>query len=72
MPKMDYTELLKRIRDRGLTQKAVAERVGISEGQFCQKLAGRYAFKQSEIEKICGLLDISSNNIGAYFFTPCS
>lgn len=72
MPKMDYTKLLKCIRDNGFTQKSLAERAGISEGQFCQKLAGRYPFKQSEIGRICELLGIGSGDIGAYFFTPCS
>ena len=40
MPTMDYTLLRGRIRDCGMTQKDLAEKAGISEGQFCQK-AGR-------------------------------
>ena len=39
MPTMDYTLLRGRIRDCGMTQKDLAEKAGISEGQFCQKLA---------------------------------
>ena len=45
MPDMDYTLLRGRIRDCGLTQKELAEKAGISEGQFCQKLAGNYVFR---------------------------
>lgn len=40
MPTMDYTLLRGRIRDCGMTQKDLAEKAGISEGQFCQKLPG--------------------------------
>ena len=39
MPTMDYTLLRGRIRDCEMTQKELAEKAGISEGQFCQKLA---------------------------------
>ena len=42
MPTMDYTLLRGRIRDCGMTQKDLAEKAGISEGQFCQKLAGKF------------------------------
>ena len=48
MPTMDYTLLRGRIRDCGMTQKELAEKAGISEGQLCQKLAGNFAFRQDE------------------------
>lgn len=48
MPPIDYNPLRNRIRDLGLTQKECAEKIGISEGQLCQKMAGNYEFRQSE------------------------
>lgn len=72
MPAMDYQKLLGRIKEKSLTQKALAERIGVSEGQLCQKLAGKYLFKQSEIRDICRILDISQSDIGVYFFSPRS
>lgn len=72
MPTMDYSKLSGRIKERGYTQKSLAEAVGISESQFCQKLSGKYAFKQTEIRKICDILDIEAEEIGAYFFSPGS
>lgn len=70
MPAMDYTMLRGRIRDCGMTQKDLAEKAGISEGQLCQKLAGNFAFRQDEIGRICTLLNIPSADIGSYFFLP--
>lgn len=70
MVQMDYTLLRGRIRDHGLTQKEVAEKVGISEGQFCQKMSGNFAFRQDEINRISDLLDIKASEIGPFFFSP--
>lgn len=67
---MDYSKLLGKIKENGHTQKSVAEAIGISEGQFCQKFAGNYPFKQSDIQRLCDLLDIGTTDIGAYFFSP--
>lgn len=72
MPAMDYQKLLGRIKEKGLTQKALAAKIGISEGQMCQKLAGNYLFKQSEIRAMCLILDIAQTDIGVYFFSPRS
>lgn len=68
MPEMDYTALLELIKSKKLNQKEVAKKIGVSEGQFCHKLAGRFPFKQSEISKICEVLEISEVEIGKYFF----
>lgn len=69
MPKLDYSKLKGRILEKGLNQKELASKIGISEGQFCKKLSGEYAFKQSEIVRICEVLNIENNLIGDYFFT---
>jgi len=72
VPKMNYSRLLGRIKEFGYTQKSIAALVGISEGQMSQKLNFNYGFKQTEIQKMCNLLDISAQEIGEYFFSPCS
>lgn len=69
MPEMDYSRLLGRIKECGHTQKSLAESVHISESHFCQKIAGNYPFKQSDIQRICEVLQIPCNEIGVYFFT---
>ena len=51
-------------------QTELAEKAGISEGQFCQKLAGNYVCRQDEIDRICALLSIQPTDIGQYFFLP--
>ena len=70
MPTMDYSKLKGRIKEFGFTQKSLAERIGTSEGQFCQKLTGKYPFKQNEIDRICDALKIDACEIGVYFFSP--
>lgn len=69
MSEMDYSKLLGRVKEKALTQKGLAEKIGVSEGQLCHKLAGHYPFKQSEIAKICNVLDISKTEVGVFFFT---
>lgn len=70
MPEMDYSKLIGRAAEFGYTQKAIAEKIGVSESHFCQKLNGNYSFKQKEIRDICEVLEIASDEIGIYFFTP--
>ena len=66
--KFDYSKLLGRIREFGLTQEKVAKEIGRHEGTLSAKLNGQYAFTAYEIDKICKLLDISNAEIGTYFF----
>lgn len=70
MPKMNYRKLLGRMKELGYTQKTLAQLVGVSEGQLSQKLQCVYAFKQTEIQRMCEYLNIPSNLIGEYFFSP--
>lgn len=70
MPVMDYSKLRGRIKECGYTQKSLAGAIGTSEGQFCQKLTGKYPFTQTEIDKICDALEISVSEIGSFFFSP--
>ena len=72
MPQMDYSFLRGKIRECGLTQKEVAEQIGVSEGQLNRKLAGDFAFRQDEMERIARVLKIDLIDLGKYFFTPKS
>lgn len=70
MPAMDYSALRGRIHECGLTQKEVAEKVGISESHLVRKMSGEFAFRQDEIDRIIKLLKIDPCEIGRYFFSP--
>ncbi len=69
MMNMNYNKLRARMVECSLCQKEIAEFIGVSESHFCQKMAGKYAFKQSEIRKICEILHIETGQIGDYFFS---
>lgn len=72
MPEMDYRKLRARMCECGLTQQELASRIGISEGQLSRKLAGLYAFKQSEMIAICRVLSLDLVAIPDIFFCPQS
>lgn len=72
MPSMDYSRLLGRMVEHGYTQKSLAEAIGVSESHFCQKLGGKFPFKQSEMQRICDVLSIPPAEIGCFFFCPKS
>lgn len=65
----NYSKLLGRFREYGLTQKAVAIHIGIRPTTLSQKLNNKAMFTSGEIDSICKLLDIAKENIGIYFFT---
>lgn len=67
--KFNYSKLLGRIRERGLTQEKIAQSIGISVATMSQKLNNKAYFYQPEIEKICELLAIDDGEVGTYFFT---
>lgn len=64
----DYSKLLGRIRERRMTQSSLADDISISRATLSLKLNNRSAFAQDEIKKICGILNIPNDEIGAYFF----
>ena len=65
----NYSKLLGRIREFGFTQKEVATRIGILPTTLSLKLNNKARFTAVEIDAICKLLDIGTEDIGAYFFT---
>lgn len=69
MTKFDYSKLRGKLAEMSMSQKELAERIGISEGQLSGKLSGKFVFKQSEISRICKTLSLPNDDIGDYFFT---
>lgn len=59
----DTFELEKKIREKGLTKKDVAQHLGISLNGFILKLTNKNEFKASEIQGICDLLKLTDNSI---------
>jgi transcriptional regulator with XRE-family HTH domain len=64
----DYSKLLGRMRELGMTQKDVAGKLGINKGTLNSKLKGKGVFNASEIDEISKILDIAKEEIGVYFF----
>lgn len=65
----NYSKLLGKIKECGLTQEQLAKAIGKNKGTISAKLNGRFSFNTKEIDDICRVLSISNNEIGNYFFT---
>lgn len=68
MKKYNYSKLLGRMKERGITQEQLAKEIGITEATLNAKLNNKFNFKSDEIDAICRVLDIPNDEIGAYFF----
>lgn len=69
MMKFDHSKLLGRMRERGYTQESLAKSIGINESTMNSKLNGKTYFTTKEIDMICKLLDISTQDIGLFFYS---
>lgn len=67
---MDYSKLLGRIREKGMTQAELAQKIGMSAATLNKKLRGHTEFMQSEISSVCDALGIDDRDISTYFFVP--
>lgn len=65
----DYSKLLGRIIEKFKSQANFSEAIGLSERSLSRKLTGKVDFKQSEIAKVCKLLELTDTDIPSYFFT---
>lgn len=64
---MTATNKLKaKLSEKGLTQREMADKLGISYQSFSYKLNNKIEFKASEIKALCKELNISDKD--AYFF----
>lgn len=66
--KRNYSKLLGRIKECGLTQEQLASEIGKNKSTVSAKLNGQFSFTQKEINDICRVLDIPNVEIGDYFF----
>lgn len=66
--KYNYSKLLGRLKEFGFTQERLAKAIGKNKSTLTSKLNGRFSFTQEEMDEICRVLDISNDEIGAYFF----
>ena len=67
--RFDYSKLLGRIREKGMTQSAMAAQIGITPTAMSNKLAGKSDFRQGELERMAEKLEIADQEYGLYFFT---
>mgnify|MGYP003397990714 FL=1 len=67
--KYNYSKLLGRIRERGLTQEQLAKAIGKNKSTVSAKVNNQFSFTQEEMDAICKVLDIPNEEIGAYFFS---
>lgn len=65
----NYGKLLWKMKEKHITQEMLAAKIGLQAPTLSQKLNNKAKFKQTEISKICNVLDIKSIEIGQYFFT---
>ena len=65
---LNINKLKGRIVEKGLTAQKLAPLLNLSEDAMYMKMNQRSEFKRSEIERICQLLEISSDLIPEYFF----
>ena len=66
--KFNHSKLLGRMREYSFTQEALAREIGINESTLNAKLNGKGYFSTKEINKMCSVLSIANEDIGAYFY----
>jgi transcriptional regulator with XRE-family HTH domain len=69
---IDYSKLRGKIREVYGSESECAKAMGISRATMSYKLTGKQAFSQSDIIKLSGLLGISADDYGVYYFCPKS
>ena len=65
----DYSKLLGRLKELGLTQEELAPAIGMSASTLSLKLNGNGFFNQDAMEKARIALKFDKSEIGTYFFT---
>ena len=64
----DYKNLIKRMKEKRITQNHLATEIGIKPTTLSLKLSNKGTFKQNEMHNICEVLGIEADEIGIYFF----
>lgn len=65
----DYSKLRGRIREKNLTEKALAEKLGMNPSTFSLKINNQTYFTQEDIFNIVDVLEIPPAELKVYFFT---
>lgn len=65
----DYSKLKEQIQDDGYTLKQFSKLINISYYSLYKKLRNIVPFTQTEIVRICKVLNINPSEITNYFFT---
>ena len=65
---MSYAKLKGKIKELYGTQSAFAEAMGMDNATLSLKLNNKTPWKDEEIEKACGLLNIPIEQVHVYFF----
>ena len=65
---MNYAELRASIARKGITNRHLAEALGISEQSLYNKMQGIREFKNSEIKHISKILGLSMRDVNIIFF----
>ena len=65
---MNYAELRASIARKGITNRRLAEALGISEQSLYNKMQGIREFKNSEIKHISKILGLSMRDVNIIFF----
>lgn len=58
---MNINKLKGRITEKGYTIGRFGEEIGLGKNTITSRLSGRTSFTLSEVDKICDILEISSN-----------
>lgn len=64
----DYSRLLGVMREKGISQEQLAQRIHINPATLNAKLQNKSQFKQKEMLDIMELLELPSTEIQSYFF----
>ena len=59
----DYSKLLGRMREKGYTQIEVCKRMRMSETTLNLTLGNKRPFRQTEISKLCSILEIPMEDV---------
>lgn len=65
---VDYEALRRKVKVSCYKRKYLAKRMGLSDSSLRNKLDGRTKFKISEVEQLCRLLNIGTQERDRIFF----
>lgn len=65
----NYSELLGKLKSKGITQEELARKIHINPSTLNFKLNNRSEFTQSEMKAICKVIGEPVDNVVTYFFS---